>query len=431
MNDEFQAKSVDEQIEQLAHETAMQSANGHMLTELQNFYASDSSILENVWQRLEQHQATYGTLQSQPIEDTYSKGFSSMYTTDKNDQIPPIKDFTHRTAQGRWPRMVSTLAAVLIAMLLVGSVIALFNSRNHNQLNTTNATPGIVSQATSTATVIPPRVDCSYILDTGEHAVCADGEETALYMTKSIADEQFTLVSAYADLNRVMLKYTVAGPPISEKNQVNLSTLTIQGHLAQNGPSDDEHHYDTQKKLNLGITSFSDPLIPVGTTELHTTVTVEILDEIINPTSGKIDGINSATSTISFTIPFHSAKYVATPNLTVNINGDAVTLTQVVITDSQTELILKSAKDFQLGDVVPFQGTLTLPFNSGLAIFTNLNFSTIAATDHPGYLNGWHFIVPESLLGQPSIQWTFTLSFTGGSLGSGSGKFQFIIPIVQ
>lgn len=429
--DKFQAEIVEEQIDHISRESAAQSMYQQIITDLQAFYASDTGILENVWQRLEAHQETNGTLQSQSIKDTHRKG-KPLIDIDKSTHISHDVGNTRSATQRRWPRMVRTLAAVLVATLLVGSVLALFNSRNHSQPNVTNGTPSIPSQATAAHSAAsatagpPPKLDCSHVFDGGEHAVCTQGDETDLYVTRMIAGEQFTLASAYADPNRVILKYIVAGPPISEANQVNLSTLTIQGHLAQNGPSNDAHYYNAQKKLNIGISSFSNPSIPVGATELQVTVTVNVLEELTNTTSGAINAINSAVATINFTIPFQSATHVATPNRTMYMNGDAVTLTQVVVAKSQTEIFFTSAEYFQLSDVAPFQGTLTLPSGEK---FTNINFYPIAATN-AGYITGWHFLVPEDLFSQQGT-WTVTLSSTGGFFGKSHGTFQFNLAIIE
>lgn len=412
-HDEFQAETVEEQIERLTSQPPTQSVNGQMISDLQTFYASDTKILENVWQRLETLQETRGTMQSQAGAEIPWKGHNPMnqnqYTHAKSVAVPIA---IHRA---RWPRLVSTLAAMLVAVLLVGSTLAFLYNRNRVSPTTANATPTIPGQATSIhPTVMPlPQLDCSHVFDGGEQAVCTQGIETHLGIVTTIGGHQVALISAYADVNRIILKYVVDGPPISEAYQVNVDSLALQGHIMIYSLFTGDHYYDAQKKLNIGIASFNSPVIPSGTTALHLTATFSILTSAVK------------TGTISFTIPFYTAERVATPNQTVTTTY-AMTLTRVVVSGSQTELDFKSGQDFQLSNVNPFLGTLTITTREK---FTNLWFHTQTDPNRPGFMNGASFFVPEALLQQQGM-WTFTLTFSG-YLGDGNDVFQFTVPPVQ
>ncbi|HEY7416758.1 MAG TPA: hypothetical protein VH593_16350, partial [Ktedonobacteraceae bacterium] len=117
----------------------------------------------------------------------------------------------------RFSHTFNAIAAVLVLAFLIGSIAALIAIRKDAQQP--NST-GVGSSHTTTTTP-SSNLDCSLVTspyqgpDNGEHAVCSQGLETSLQGTTTLNGHTVTLISAYADANRLLVKYAVSGNDVA------------------------------------------------------------------------------------------------------------------------------------------------------------------------------------------------------------------------
>ncbi len=331
---------------------------------------------------------------------------------------------TNARASGwsRLSRALSTLAAVLTVAVLIGSAATLAYLKTHSQNVGQKTNVGASAYATTTP---QPKLDCSHIFayedgsypDNGEHAVCLQNLETPLRGTTTVGETKVSLLAAYADANRLLVKYAIAGKRVTIPNGgVYLSTLTIQGGVQiQPAAAAGGYYYDAQHQQTVYLESFDTQSLPTSITTLHATAHFFALS-IDNPGNGN-------SSSLDFTVHMQKAKRVATPNQSTVINGHTITLQRVVVTASLTMLYLKVDPKLAPYALVQLLGNI----NGKEALLEG-------ATDQPGNgksgnLTGWYGPVQEDLLNKQGV-WTLSLHNIGGPLGVGSGMIHFTVPPV-
>ena len=139
--DEFRPEQIEEQIEQLAQTTAEESSSAQVVQALQSFYARDASMLEQVWQRLEGHQADQKAAQAWSPEEKRREKITSMRYTSLNAPQEHTSDASQQKRKKRpGVGLFSTLAAVLACILLVGSLLFVFGVlKQQHQAKTANS----------------------------------------------------------------------------------------------------------------------------------------------------------------------------------------------------------------------------------------------------------------------------------------------------
>lgn len=126
--DEFQSELIEEQIARLSREKSPQSMEAEVVSVLRAFYAQDAALLEQVWQRLESQQAERALPGSLPIP-LEKKRWEKRNVTKQNHELHKQTIFAARSAKQRpIARLMGSLAAVLLIMLLVGGFLLVFTA---------------------------------------------------------------------------------------------------------------------------------------------------------------------------------------------------------------------------------------------------------------------------------------------------------------
>lgn len=357
----------------------------------------------------------------------------SFMDTPVGERKPGLRRFSHT---------LNTLVAVLIVAVLIGSVAVLFNLNNHAHSSLSNT--GVGASAPSSSTLLP-KLDCSHVFtedrglypDHGEHAVCLQGEETPLQGTATLGDHKLTLVSAYADTNRLLVKYVVTNAgrdPFSVYNgATHISHLLIQDPAQTLSVSFDQHtpwsfgggvYYDSQKNQTFVLESFSTQQVVAGTKTLQVTAD---FTTIAGATQANPAGTGQDKASFRFPVPLHTQRRVATPNQSTVVNGHRLTLSQVVVTPSATYLFVKTDEPLTASpasNLMEAAPSATINGNNNVSgAFTTNGISTGKWEPVTGFSLG----APEDWLNQPT-SWTMSLRSLAPPLGEGSGTIQFTVP---
>jgi hypothetical protein len=322
MNDpekEFLPILIDQQIE---HPDAfLPRGEARLIQDLQTMYDQENSAsIDDVWTRLAQHRISAS---QQP------KLLSLQEQRHRSERISPMKqrDMNITPTQRRGlPRLFSLIAAVLVCIVLVGSMLLVFSTLK-------NKTPGSMvgghtptATGTSTATTtpaLPP--ECDDIQDQANAMLCATHAETVLNITKTFGTHEVTFVRAYADPARLMLIYTTKDSPTSDV--ISFSSLTIQQGMTLGGGA--SHVYmNPETKQWYNVVEFNTQGVPAGTTTLH-------IQSIVDAFSGR-------PTSLKFTIPFHTNRKIVPVNQTATSNGMSLTLDHLTLVGSMTSICLKS-----------------------------------------------------------------------------------------
>lgn len=194
--DEFRLEQIEEQIERLASASAEESSGARVIQALQSFYARDAAMLEQVWQRLESHQTGQKALQALSSEEKKRENITSMKHTLFDDSQEHALDAPQHTQKKR-PilGLFGTLAAVLVCVLLVGSLLLVFGAlRQQHQTKTASHGPGHAPASPQHTTLLPtPR---------------ARGNAAGLYVTDSD-----TLYRLDPLTGKMLWSYSLPGDP--------------------------------------------------------------------------------------------------------------------------------------------------------------------------------------------------------------------------
>lgn len=156
--DEFRPEQIEEQIELLAQASADESSGTRVVQALQGFYARDAAMLEEVWQRLEEHRAARKVPQMLSLPEKKQEKISVI----EHRSIDDLGQQTMYASPGEKRqqsalRLFGALAAALICVLLIGSVVFVSGAfKRQSQANPANhgQAPVHIKQATPLPT--PP-----------------------------------------------------------------------------------------------------------------------------------------------------------------------------------------------------------------------------------------------------------------------------------
>jgi hypothetical protein len=370
------------------------------------------------------HQET--TMVPLRVFQTHQERNSFMHTS-TSERRPGWRHFSHT---------LNTLAAVLVVIVLIGGAAVLSTIR-HAQSSPPSTQAGSPGKATATPV---PNFHCSRVFrdypgassypDNGEYAICLQKLETPLHGVATLNGHKVTLISAYADANRLIIKYVVDGKITdSYDGEPGLYTVTI-GDDAQTLKPDPAlnwsigggYSYDQAKDQTLGVATYSTQQVPASIKQLQVTVVFSASNGTSPENPGTVE-----TDSFTFTVPFHAERRVATPNQSVVINGHRLTLTQVVVTPSATALYVKTDKA-----LTPSPTSNLMEAPPSATINGNSNVSGDFTTN--GIVNGkWDPVTgfslgaPENWLSQPTT-WKMTLRSLAPPLGDGTGTMQFTVP---
>lgn len=340
----------------------------------------------------------------------------------------------------RFSHTMNTLAAVLVVALLIVGAATLTMLKNYTQGSRQNT-----SSASAGASATPrPKLDCSHVFtqdhgwypDHGEHAVCLQGEETPLQGTATLGGHTLTLVSAYADTNRLLVKFAVTGKDTSVYDgATSISHLLIQDPAQTLSFAFDQHtpwsfgggsYYDPQKNQTVVLNSFSTQQVVASATALQVTAD---FTTIIGATHANPAGTDRAEASFTFPVPLHTQRRVAAPNQSTVLNGHRLTLTQVVITPSATYLFVKMDRALTpspLSNLMEQPPSATINGNSNVSGAFTTNGIEVGKWEP---VSGFSLGAPEDWLTQPTT-WTLKLRSLAPypPLGEGTGTMQFTVP---
>lgn len=325
---------------------------------------------------------------------------------DTSERKPAWHPFTHT---------LGTIAAVLLVALLVGSAGALFYLKSH---------PGSSHPTTQTSTTVTPTVklDCSHVFadpdishsaDHGEHAVCQQNLETPLHNTATVNGHKITLIAAYADANRLLVKFSVDGKNGSlTEGGIHLTYLSV-GTRQLDPTAGGGFYYDQQKKQTFYLDSFDTTPLPANASTLQITATFLAITSFAGSGSGD-------STSLTFTLPMQQDKHIAALNQVAQINGHQLTLTSLRVTPSMTTLSIKT------------DDSLTPAQSWALEATLNGSTSTFITEDPPNTgkydpIKGMIITSLEDFTQQPADTWTVHLHSFGTPLGPGTLDIPFTV----
>lgn len=334
------------------------------------------------------------------------------------------KNSERKSGWKRVSRTFNTLAAVLVVAILIGSAVTLVNLRNHAQ----GTNVGSQKQATPTPTPQPSH-DCSHIFtenstthfgrftmaDNGEHAVCTQGLEESLNSTAEVNGHKVTLISAYADPNRLLVKWAMSDK-ISHNDEVLPPTSITLSDGAILPLGDQIWYDDMQNQQLIELVSYGAQQVPASTTSLQITMNFSGDTTVNNTTTSAGHG------TFNFAVPMRKEKRVATPNQSVKINGHMFTLDRVVVTESETMFYLKVDPVIAPSDFVSIDGKI-----DGKEILMGGD-SDASGNGKEGNQVSFSGPSEEDFMSKQGV-WTLNLQGNAWTpLGAGSGSIRFAVP---
>ncbi|EFH81974.1 hypothetical protein [Ktedonobacter racemifer] len=434
---DFHQEQLDQQIEQPAR--YLDGKARYLVEDLQQMYhtqrddkQANEESLQRVRRLLESrlqpsHQET-NILTFAELREHRERKTMMIDNAPQSEAASPRKKDLASQRKPRWRRLshlFNTIAAVLVVAVLIGSAALLLNARR-------NANPATITGSSNHVTTQPQvKLDCShifadgnYIPENGEHAVCLQGKETPLQKSTTLNKHKFTLISAYADANRLLIKFAISGNAIND-GWVAISKLTIQDgnqtdvydpantYWSHGGG----YYYDQKSNQTFFLAPYSTPQDVINTKQLQITAEFYALGGATDPA-----GTSFSTPPFNFTVPMQSAKRIVNPNQSLVINGHRLKLTQVCITPSATYL-----------SVTPEEAINTPPERTYSATI-NGSKAEIFEVDNQGHLLGkgdplqsMSIAITENWLDQPTA-WTLKLRSTGAPLGTGSSEIHFNVP---
>lgn len=447
---QFLPEHVDEQVEALSQAQMGtkhgRSASARLVAHLHQAYQEETEIGEQVWARLARYAgerqgsgalspersasapSSPNAASSQRIPMNQHRLFSihsgetsSMSPLDQQStqSLPLLSEPgpLQQEAMLRFGRMSSTqggstpgkrmsrffglVAAMVVGAVLISSMALVFTMMKGRIPNTgtgPSVSPTTVKATPTTATSsVPP--ECRDVQDMGEETLCAQHEETMLTLTKTFSGHEVTFVRAYADPARLILIYTTKDSPQSDV--ISFMSVTIQQGITLSSGSGRSYENPATHQWYY-LVNFETRAIPAGTTTLHI--------------QGIVDGLSSASTPLSFTIPFHAAQKTVAVHQTRTSHGIALTLDHLVLTESMATAYFTSSSSAQYSlfvHALSINGQQLASINAGSSGYGK-GSSPFVMRFHQSLLNQpgtWVIPVHQLLLGASSqVSWTF--SFT-------------------
>lgn len=134
--EEFKSELIEEQLEQLWYVTGEQSTEARMVQDLAAFYARDASMLEQVWLRLESAQASPAAPQLLSLEERRQKKDTLMDIEKEHDSLQRQTMYATKSPKKPFFRVFTTLAAALVGVIIVGSLLFAFGAMKQHATKT-------------------------------------------------------------------------------------------------------------------------------------------------------------------------------------------------------------------------------------------------------------------------------------------------------
>lgn len=427
---DFTLEHLDQQIEQ--HARYLDAQASHLVEDLQQMYQADqpdsredAMSLQRVQRRLEAR-----LLRECPVTNIVALTTPEKHHERKLTMIDHSRTIEHRSerekgvprerkpARSHFSRALNMLAAALVVAVLIGSAVVLVNLKNRAQSGGQKTQIGAATHPTPKPL---PRLDCSHVFtdpdignlaDNGEHAVCLQRLETPLRNTATVANHKITLISAYADANRLLIKYAVSGKKVSTSDGgVYLGTVTIQGGTRLDLADGGGYYYDQRKQQTVYLDSFDTRAISASTTRLQ--VTAQFVALVPSASPGGAD-----ETSVNFTVPMQAAARIVNMHQNVVMNGHHLMLTNVSIAPSMTVITLTANPAIQPYPAWALTATVNGSANTGVEANppTSGKYNPIA---------GILITASEDYMTHSS--WVVSLNSQGEPLGAGHVDIRFTL----
>lgn len=136
--EEFNSELIEEQLAQFSRATGEQPIEARMVQDLAAFYARDASMLEHVWQRLESAQARQTAPKLLSLEERRQKKDTLMDIEKEHESLQKQTMYATKSPKKPIFRVFTTLAAALVGVIIVGSLLFAFGAMK--QQHTTKTT---------------------------------------------------------------------------------------------------------------------------------------------------------------------------------------------------------------------------------------------------------------------------------------------------
>lgn len=310
---DFPPMLIDQQLDHPA--ASLPRGDARLIQDLQALYNQERrATIDRVWSRLVSQRAARS---DQVVARTFHAQGRSL---EENLRMEPM----NRTlpARRRLPRLLSLVAAVLVSVVLVGSMALVFTSLRNN--NTGTGAQGTTPSATARATASAIPSECLDPMDLVEQSLCASHAETTLNVSKTFTTDGYgtwnvIFLRAYADPSGLLLLYTVKNAPSSD--WISFMSLTIQQGIVLHGGG--EQGCNAPNAPQCQLLKFDTSAVPAGTTELH----VQAIG----------DAFSMTPVPLQLTIPFHKNHSVTVAvHQTQTVKGVKLTLDHLVLNNTET-----------------------------------------------------------------------------------------------
>jgi hypothetical protein len=378
-DDKFIPEQVDEQIDQFT-----QNTQHPMNSFIQNMHIV-SQDHDDALDRVENNLLDYILQAQKPTPIVLHN------THERIQFMSQVPNFDRPKARSRFITPFTLVACVILAILITGSTLVIFQSAHSRQVHNNNTTLASHKNPTATPNAPPlPSGLCSADSIESWYTICTSRQYTMINQTQTVDHQAVTIYAGYADSNNIILAYS--WPLTTPQNNVPLPTLSLsaqKGVTFGGGSGSGEASDD----MNCDITSFGLLKVPQNTTSLN---------------------ITANNGLFHFSLPFH-------PGRTININktqvsnGQFVTLESVSISPTMTRIFMKGS-NFRTGmpptpdadpSLPPYQLTAGNWSDTGGGRGFNSN-ATRANNDPQGPPTGLELDYSSSLVNQKG-EWTLTL----------------------
>lgn len=332
----FTREAINQQTTGTSDELApAESRLVQQIYELSQAYAwENEQSLEHIWTRLRQSQEL-----SSHREQYFAKG-KTMQNQDRQPMdISEPSTLSQPASIPRKTRRTFTLvAALLVALLLLGSALAIFANVHQPGASLAN---GYTATSTPKATQMPattfipfPAQDCpKEPVDASQswYQLCKAGKFVSINQTRPLKHGQSaTIKAAYADRNQLFLICDIGPAQETDRGCLFWSVTTAQGVQLK---EESTIGGSTQKQNQMTV-------IDYDTSDLSTaseTLTIRVNAMITTDSPGKVYQVDFS----SFSLPLYGAQFF-TPNQTITRGGVTFTLTKMVIGASGVRFVIQA-----------------------------------------------------------------------------------------
>ena len=248
--------------------------DAQLLLELRGMYEWEKrAAIDRVWTRLVSERTREGTVPFGNEESKESAFQKRRSFAERNREMQQLEYMPAH--QKRLPRVFGLFAAVLVSLVLVGSLLLATNVMKDTALTTTSSSSSI----------------CGDTFNSFEQKLCIEHKETTLNIAKSFGTHKVVFVRAYADSTHLLIIYMTSDSPMSDA--VSFMGIEIQHkNITKGGES--WSYQDPKTGQWYYIISFDMPDVPVGTKQIQV--------------QSITDGFSGKATPLQFTIPFHAEK---------------------------------------------------------------------------------------------------------------------------